>query len=284
MRIKTTLHSGALALAGIAFALTTMPSPADAQESTWDRLKRTGTLNAGCILQPPYWSKDKDTGDWHGWGIEATKDLQKELQVVGVKKWKCEMTTWGTAALGIQAGRVDFLFAMQATPVRATAITFAGPLYNHGFMVITNKNFKTTTGTWADFNKPGVKLALVGGTSTALIRRLVAPLATAVELPKAAEVPLAVIAGRADGMMTAVMPGVYAKARNPDMGNFVIPTPLFSFPAYVGVANEPDKRFRDFMHWWAEWNRLRGQVEKWIREAMLAQGVAPEDIPDKLYF
>ena len=210
--------------------------------------------------------------------------MQKELKVVGVKKWQCGMTTWGTAALGIQSGRIDYLFAMQATPVRATAITFAGPLYNHGFMVITNKNFKTTTGTWADFNKPGVKLALVGGTSTALIRRLVAPLATAVELPQEAEVPLAVIAGRADGMMTAVMPGVFAKARNPDMGNFVIPTPLFSFPAYVGVANEPDKRFRDFMHWWAEWNRLRGQVEKWIREAMLAQGVAPEDIPDKLYF
>jgi polar amino acid transport system substrate-binding protein len=273
-----------LALAGFAFVLTTMPSPADAQESTWDRLKRTNTLQTGCILHPPYWSKDQKSGEWKGWAIEGGKALRKDLEVVGVKKWECSMTTWGTAALGIQSGKLDYLFAMQATPIRATAITFAGPLYNHGFMVIANKNFKAPTGTWADFNKPDVKLAVIGGTSTALVRRFVAPKATAVELPKAAEVPLAVIAGRADGMITTVMPGVYAKARNPDMGDFIIPQPLFSFPAYVGIANEPDRRFRDFMHWWAEWQRLRGQVEKWIREAMLEQGVAPEDIPDKLYF
>ena len=166
MRIKPTLLSGALALAGFAFALTTMPGPAGAQESTWDRLKRTNTLSAGCILQPPYWSKDKNTGDWKGWGIEATKALRKDLEVIGVKKWRCEMTTWGTAALGIQAGKLDYLFAMQATPIRATAITFAGPLYNHGFMTVNNKNFKGRT--WADYDKPSVKIAVIGGTTRSM--------------------------------------------------------------------------------------------------------------------
>ena len=86
-----------------------------------------------------------------------------------------------------------------------------------------------------------------------MVRRFVAPRATAVELPKAAEVPLSVIAGRADAM------GHHGHQRRRRQAEEVrtwatlsFRTPLFSFPAYVGVANEPDKRFRDFVHWWAE--------------------------------
>jgi len=271
-----------MAAAAFAFALATLPGGAGAQESTWDRLKRTNTLNVGCIIHIPYWYKKRGSDDWVGWAIEGSKQMAKDLETVGVKGWKCEMTTWGTAALGIQSGKVDYLFAMQATPIRATAITFAGPLYNHGFMTVNNKNFKGRT--WADYDKPSVKIAVIGGTSNALVRRFAAPRATAVELPKAAEVPLAVIAGRADALITTVINGIVAKQKNPDMGDFVIPTPLFSFPAYVGVANEPDKRFRDFVHWWAEWYRLRGQVESWIKDALVGMGIPKDSLPDKLYF
>jgi polar amino acid transport system substrate-binding protein len=282
MRMKSTLSLATLAAAAFAFALTTVPGTPSAQESTWDRIKKTKTLNSGCILHVPYWYKKKGSDEWVGWAIEGTKQMTKDLEPVGVKKWQCEMTTWGTAALGIQSGKVDYLFAMQATPIRATAITFAGPLYNHGFMTVNNKNFKART--WADYDKPSVKIAVIGGTSTAMVRRFVAPRATAVELPKAAEVPLSVIAGRADAMITTVINGVVAKQKNPDMGDFVIPTPLFSFPAYVGVANEPDKRFRDFVHWWAEWYRLRGQVERWVKDGLIGIGISEDSLPEKFYF
>jgi len=265
--------AGAVALVGLA-----APTPANAQKATWDRIKDRGSVIQGCILHPPYWSKKKDTGDWWGWGIEAGKQLAEDLKV----DIECGETTWGTAALGIQSGKIDLLWAMQATPIRATAITFAGPLYNHGFMTVNNKNF--TGKTWADYDKPEVKIAVIAGTSTALVRRFVAPNATAVELPKAAEVPLAVVAGRADAMITTVINGVVAKSVNPDIGSFVIPQPLFSFPAYVGVPNETDRRYRDFMHWWTEWYRLRGQVETWIKDGLIEMGVKPEEMPDRFYF
>ena len=282
MHFKRSLRVLAISSAAVAFALASVPSSAGAQESTWDRIKRTETLTQGCFPQVPYWYKKAGSSDWHGWAVEATKQMSKDLATVGVKKWECGDTTWGTAALMIQSGKIDYLFAMQATPIRATAITFAGPLYNHGFMAVNNKNFKGRT--WEDYNKPGVKLAVQAGTSDALVRRFVAPRATAVELTESSETMLAVVAGRADAVVITVINGIVAKQRNPDLGSFVIPTPLFSFPAYVGVALEPDKRFHDFIHWWAEWYRLRGQVESWIKDALVEAGIPADSIPDKLYF
>ena len=249
---------------------------------TWERIGDSGYLTTGCVVgQIPYWMKDKDTGEMKGWGVEAAKDMAKELPHAK-NGFRCMPTTWGTAALQIQSGKIDLLYAMQATPIRATTITFAGPLYNHGFMMVNSKNFKGRS--WADYDKEGVRIAVVQGTSTALVRRFVAPNATAVELPKSSEVPLAVISGRADAMITTVINGIVGKQRNPQMGDFVIPTPLFSFPAYVGVANEPDQRFSEFTHWWAEWKRLRGQIEGWIKAALVESGVPADSIPDKLYF
>ena len=284
MRVKTMLSAVAMAAAAVAFVAATMPRPAMAYESTWERIKRTRTLTQGCILQVPFWHKGTGSDEWRGWVIEATKQMAKDLEPIGVKEWRCEATGWGTAALGIQAGKMDYMFGMQATPLRATAITFAGPVYNLGFMMINSRNFKSETGTWADYDKPGVRIVLTAASSTSVVRRFVAPKATAVELPEAASVPMAVIAGRAEAMLAPVIMAVLAKQMNPDLGNFVIPTPLFSFPSYIGVANEDDKRFRDFMHWWAEWYRLQGKVEEWIKDSLVEMGIDRESLPDKMYF
>jgi polar amino acid transport system substrate-binding protein len=261
-----------------AFAVVSISTVASAQEATWDRIMKRGSVIQGCITQPPYWSRTAAGGEWKGWGITAGKKLAEDMKV----KIECGETTWGTAALGIQSGKIDLLWAMQATPIRATAITFAGPLYNHGFMAVNNKNFHAKN--WVDYNKPGVRIAVNAGTSNALVLKFVAPLATALEIPQASEVALSVIAGRADAMLTTVLQGITAKDLNPQIGSFVIPQPLFSFPAYVGVPNETDRRYRDFMHWWTEWYRLQGNVEKWIRDALIESGVKPTSIPDKLYF
>jgi polar amino acid transport system substrate-binding protein len=261
-----------------AFAVVSISSVASAQEAAWDRIMKRGSVIQGCIAQPPYWSRTGAGGEWKGWGIVAGKKLAEDMKV----KMECGETTWGTAALGIQSGKIDLLWAMQATPLRATVITFAGPLYNHGFMAVNNKGFHGKN--WVDYNKPGVRISVNAGTSNALVLRMVAPLATHMELPNSSEVALAVVAGRADAMLTTVLQGITAKDLNPDIGSFVIPQPLFSFPAYVGVPNETDRRYRDFMHWWTEWYRLQGDVEKWIKDGLLDMGVKPDSIPEKLYF
>ncbi|MDA0676149.1 MAG: transporter substrate-binding domain-containing protein [Proteobacteria bacterium] len=266
----------ALAIGAMTFALS---SPAEAQQQArWDVIQKRGSIIQGCIAQPPYWSQTSANGDWKGWGIVAGKKLAEDMKV----KMECGETAWGTAALMIQSGKIDLLWAMQATPLRATTITFAGPLYNHGFMTINNKAFNGKN--WSDYDKPNVRIAVETGTSMALVRKVVAPTANTMELQGNSDVTLAVVAGRADAAIYTVMNGIVAKDRNPELGSFVIPQPLFSFPAYVGVPNENDRRYSDFLHWWTEWYRLQGNVEKWIRAAMIESGVKPESIPDKLYF
>ena len=276
MRHRT--MKGLAAFAALAaIAIVSLPSASHAQDATWDRIQKRGTVVQSCVLQPPYWSRSVDN-KWKGWGITAADKLAEDLKV----KAECKESTWGTAALDIQSNKIDLMWAMQATPIRATAITFAGPLYNHGFMAVNNKSFNGKS--WADYDKPSVRLAVQGGTSNALVRRIVAPNATALEMKDNQDVILSVVAGRADAMLMTVLNGVYAKDKFPDLGSFVIPQPLFSFPAYVGIPNEVDHRFSDFMHWWAEWYRLQGDVEKWIRDSLIEVGVKPENIPDKLYF
>jgi polar amino acid transport system substrate-binding protein len=276
MKIGTKIGGLVLAIGAMTFALS---STAEAQQQArWDVIQKRGTLIQGCIPQPPYWSQSTAGGDWKGWGITAGKKLADDMKV----KVECGDTAWGTAALMIQSGKIDLLWAMQATPLRATAITFAGPLYNHGFMTVNNKAFNGNN--WSDYDKPNVRIAVETGTSMALVRKVVAPNANTMELQNNSDVTLAVVAGRADAAIYTVMNGIVAKDRNPELGSFVIPQPLFSFPAYVGVPNETDRRYSDFLHWWTEWYRLQGDVEKWIKDAMIESGVKPESIPEKLYF
>ena len=276
--MKIGFRIGGLALAVGAMTLA-LSSPAEAQQQArWDVIQKRGSIIQGCIAQPPYWSQTSANGDWKGWGIVAGKKLAEDMKV----KMECGETAWGTAALMIQSGKIDLLWAMQATPLRATTITFAGPLYNHGFMTINNKAFNGKN--WSDYDKPNVRIAVETGTSMALVRKVVAPTANTMELQGNSDVTLAVVAGRADAAIYTVMNGIVAKDRNPELGSFVIPQPLFSFPAYVGVPNESDRRYSDFLHWWTEWYRLQGDVEKWIKDAMIESGVKPESIPDKLYF
>ena len=57
-----------------------------------------------------------------------------------------------------------------------------------------------------------------------------------------------------------------------------------TFPGYIGVRQEPDTRLRDFMAAWAEWNRLNGQTERWIRAALVKFGVPENTLPADMHF
>ena len=95
-------------------------------ESTFEQIKRTGELRYGAIDYPPNWFRDKATGKWQGFLVEVAEDVAKEM---GVKAVPVE-TTWATCVLDLQANKTDVQFGLQATPKRALAIDFAGPVYN----------------------------------------------------------------------------------------------------------------------------------------------------------
>ena len=170
-----------IAAAGVAAATLAAVSivPARAQsktESTWDLIKRTGKVRMGIFDYPPYFLRDKASGEWVGAMVEMAKDIAKELDV---KLEMVEVGGFGEAVLSLQSNKVDMNFGLQATPKRATAIDFAGPIYWIEWVTVNNPKFHGKV--WADYNKADVKVAVMQGTSDELLLRKMAPKATRVE-------------------------------------------------------------------------------------------------------
>jgi polar amino acid transport system substrate-binding protein len=272
------LAAGLAAAAAIPALVT--PSRAKAAESgssTWEQIKSAGKVRMGTFNFPPYYSRDRQTGKWQGALIDMGQDIAKNLKV-GLDL--VEIGGWDEVVLSLQSNKIDFHLGLQATPLRATAIYFAGPIYWIQWVAVNKPGFKATT--WADYNKPGVKVAVQTGSSDALILQLKAPKATRVQLETLSEIVLAVSSGRADAFTTTVLASLVAKTKNPGLGEFVTPTPRVALPGYAGLRMEPDLRFQEFLNRWAEWNNLLGYNEQRMRNSLVELGI--KEIPPGISF
>ena len=267
-----------VASAFMAVALLLGSTTSGSAESTWERIKRTGEVKFAVFNYPPYFVKDKDTNEWGGALIEMAKDVAKEMKV---DLNMVEVGGWSELVLAISSGKVDFAAGMQATPVRATAIDFAGPIYWIEWVTVNNKDFHGKD--WADYNNPDVKVAVMTGTSDQLLLAKWAPKATQIQFKELSQIILAVKSGRADAFTTTVLSSMIAKEKNPELGTFNNPKPRAALPGYFGIRTEVDPTFKKFLNWWAEWNNLLGHNERRMKEAMLTYSGINE-IPDTVSF
>jgi len=278
-----TMRRRDIAAAGItAAALVSIGAavPARAQpksDSTWDLIKKNGKVRMGVFEYPPYFLRDKASGEWVGSMVEMGKDIAKELKVTFEP---VEVGGFAESVLSLQAGKVDMNFGLQATPLRATAIDFAGPIYWIEWVTVNNPKFKAKV--WADYNKPEVKVAVMTGTSDSLLLSKMAPKATKIEMQDISQVALAVSSGRADAFTTTVLASMVMKTKNPGLGDFVNPTPRVALPGYIGLRLEEDQRWSKFLNRWAEWNILLGHNETRMRASLKTMGI--EEIPSTVSF
>ena len=277
-----TIRRRDIAAAGVAAAALTTASiiPARAQsktESTWDLIQRTGKVRMGIFDYPPYFLRDKASGEWVGAMVEMAKDIAKERDV---KLETVEVGGFGEAVLSLQSGKVDMNFGLQATPKRATAIDFAGPIYWIEWVTVNNPKFHGKN--WEDYNKAEVKVAVMQGTSDELLLRKIAPNATRVEFKEISQCILAVSSGRADAFTTTVLASMVAKVKNPGLGDFVNPKPRIALPGYIGLRLEEDQRWQKFLNRWAEWNIMLGYNEKRMKESLKTLGI--DEIPPTVSF
>ena len=262
----------------LAAALLIGASSVSHAESTWERARNSGEIKFAVFNYPPYFVKDKATNEWGGALIEMAKDVAKEMKV---ELNMVEVGGWSELVLAISTGKVDFAAGMQATPVRATAIDFAGPIYWIEWVTVNRTGFEGKN--WADYNDPSVKVAVMTGTSDQLLLEKWAPKASQVQFKELSQIILAVSSGRADAFTTTVLSSMIAKEKNPGLGTFNNPKPRAALPGYFGIRAEPDSTFKNFLNWWAEWNNLLGHNERRMKEAMLKYSGITE-IPDTVSF
>jgi polar amino acid transport system substrate-binding protein len=266
---------GAAAVAGTP-AMLARAAPAQNQpEWTIDRIQHAKILRIAALPgEAPYFNKDIATGEWSGMCVEMAKDI------AGVFDAKVEYleSTYGNSVLDLQANKIDLAFSLNPTPKRALVIDFTHAFYLHGFGMVGAKGFHASN--WSELNKPEVRIAVDIGSVHEIAAHRFAPNATIIGLKARDDCILAVQSGRADCVILAVNLGLTAVKKNPALGEFqMLHQPRVQLPTCMGVRMEADKRWRDFLNAWVDYNRGIQQIREWLYAGLAINGVKPEDVP-----
>jgi polar amino acid transport system substrate-binding protein len=271
----------ALALGSGAALTSALPSPASAQASsdnTLDRVRADKLLRIAVLPgELPYFNKDLASGTWSGMCIDMANDIAKLLDV----KLEYTESTYGNSILDLQSNKIDLGFALNPTPQRALVVDFCGAVFHHPFGAMLKKGLEAKT--WSDINRPDVRIAVDVGSANEAVARRFAPNASIKSLKSRDEVMLEMSSGRVDCVVNALVLGLTAIAKNPNLGTYkILQTPSVAIPSSMAVRRESDKRWRDFLSVWVDYNRGIGQMREWFVKGLALSAVRPEDVPVEL--
>ncbi len=244
-------------------------------KSTLDRVRRTGELRIAALPgETPFFAKNLADGTWGGAAIDMARSIAQALNV----KLTYVEATYGTSVLDLQTNKVDLAFALNPTPQRALSIGFTRAYYMHPFGYVSHQGFPARS--WADLNRPDIRVvSLIGSLSDNLLARY-APNAHVVGVKDGSEAILTVQSGRADCIIYGLIQGLSVSAKAPGLSQVVLlKNPSIALPSAMGIQEEPDRRWRDFLNSWTDYNTGTRQVADWIHQALLKMGVRPETIP-----
>lgn len=239
-----------------------------------EQIRKRGTLRVGVTQAPPWYSKDPKTGTWNaGLGVSMGQAM---AQTLGVKFDPVEVT-WGTAVAALQGNRIDIMFMLDATPERAQAVDFPeAPLLFYSLAVLAKDDLPVAT--WADLNKPSVRIAVPQGSSMDKFLTENVPQAAIQRFPGNAEAIAAFQAGRADAVCLFHPPLLAARQRM-GRGKIVVPSPARSQPSSAAVRQEADKAFVRWVDEAIAGYYKSGQTQKWYEAFLSGFGLDPAQSP-----
>jgi len=271
-RLGTALGAATI---GTLAATAAMAQSSSGPEATFDRIRRTGVLRIAALPgEMPFFRKDLTTNEWSGVAIDMAKSIAAAL---GAKLDFVE-STYGNSVLDLQANKIDLAFALNPTPQRALAIGFTRAYFMHPFGYVARRGF--TAKTWEDLNKPEIRVvSLIGSLSDVLLARY-APKAQVIGAKAGDDAILLMQAGRADCIIYALIQALGVSAKAPMLDQVtLLQGPAVALPSAMGVQTEPDRRWRDFLNSWTDYNNGTRQVGAWMRQSLLQMGVKSENIP-----
>lgn len=279
MMTRRLLSTAALGGLGAATALSiSAEAQASGDEQNLTRIQRTKKLRMAVVVgEDPYFHKDLASGEWSGFCVDMGRDMAKAL---GVELETLE-SGWGNSVLDLQSNKVDIMFGLNPTPARGLAINMSEPLFFNSFALGVRPGFEPKT--WADVNKPEIRLAVDLGSSHELIGRRYAPKSDLTAYKTRNDSVLAVQSGRADCFIATIFIALDALKKNPTL-SFRLPQPLVRAPVCAGVPYDDNRRFRDFVNAWIGFNSSNGQVREWIVTSLAKIGIEPKDVPPEVTF
>lgn len=253
-----------------------LPSVSRAQaQSSLDRIKASGKLRIGAVADgAPYYLKNLVDGVWRGFNIDICKALAEDLGV----ELEINETTWGNSVLDLQSDKIDVFFGLNPTPQRMKVIDFSGPVFNNSFTVIAKKG--TTRKTWDDFNAPDVRISVDAGSSHDAVVTRLTPKAQISRLKTASDATAALQSGRADAQCLVLIIALTVLAKNPAIGELIVPAPTEFTTSHAGFRREEDKSWAEFVDAWISKRRASGFVHDAIVKNMELVGVSEKDFPE----
>lgn len=257
--------------------------PTKAQESVWQRINETKTVRLGVAPYAPFSYKDAlgkgDVGVTQGsdtWRGVAVIIGQRIADSLGAKVEIVELS-WSGAIAAIQTGQVDLFFGLDGTPQRAAAVEFIHtPVYKYGVVFFGRDDLPANS--WADLNKPEVKLGIVNGTNFDSMLQEHAPNASVQRFPSTSEVMAAFQTGQIDGTIATPSNADAARAKMRKGQVKLLDGPAIYLPILAAIPPQQDQRWRDFLETTFAYMTDSGETKKIYQTEIAASGVKPEDV------
>ena len=248
---------------------------AQSGESTWERITRTKVIRVGAVDGGlPYYKKDLASGEWLGCMADLYRGLAKSLGA----KLEITATSWGNSVLELQSQKIDFFLGLNPTPARMQVIDFTDPVLKIAFTAVCKKGF--TVQTWADLDKPELRIAVDKGSSHDTLATRLLKQAQIIRLDSAVDATLSLQAGRADAQILVLPLALSVASKNPSVGAVIIPTPNETATSNGGVRKESDQRWLQYSNNWLSAERAIRKI--FIANLKAVGGVSEDKIPPQL--
>ncbi len=259
-------------LAGMT-VIATGPAFGQGSPSTLDRIKQSKKLRIGVAVAEPWFSKDPMSGQWSGVGVRMGKQVADDL---GVELVTVE-TTWANAIAALQADQIDVMFVLDPTDERRKAIDFpAAPLCYYALGALVKE--ASAVKSWAEFDKPDLRLGVTLGTS---VDRAVSEMCKTATISRFSnnDEAIAAFAARRVDVVAQFHPALVVQYARVRMGKVIIPTPVNPVASSAGVRQEPNTAFRDWLSERFEANYKAGKPQEFFAEYLKSKNIDPTSVP-----
>ncbi|GEM_PF-7066169 len=212
-----------------------------ADKDVYDRVMKTGVIECGYFIEPPFTMKDEATGEYSGISVELIEQIAKDL---GLKvKWK-EQISFATFPQDLNNNRYDMVCGSIFVMPRAGAIDYT-KAYSYASMygyvkpedTAFDKKFKDID--WSKVTIAGLDGEGATGAAQKLLPQ--ARMNVLPQLSNISEMLLTVATGKSD--IGFVLPSVFDdfnKANPNKLKKASLDKPLYTYEVTFGIAREQD--------------------------------------------
>lgn len=218
--------------------LITLASPAIANEnSAFDRIMAKKELRCGYVNYPPLLSKDPNTDEFSGIGVDIVKRV---AEILDVKITWAEEVTWATYIEGLRTNRYDMLCTLDFfLPAYAGKLEMTSPVFYTGIGVYKRPDDARFPEGFRDFNKKDISISAIDGSLSMLIKNSDYPDATLVSMPNTTDYSFIlsnIVSKKADVTFVERSVGNDFLKKNPGaLVNIAETKPLRIYPYFIPV-------------------------------------------------